>query len=288
MSLASEYHPIEFPFKSHYLNWEDGKLHYIDEGTGPVLIFVHGHRSSSYGFRNLIKELMADHRCLALDFHGFGRSSAPNSQDYSLEWQTRQLAFWMKHLGIRDFGLITTGSGSIPALTYLLQQSVLPTALVMVHGWYWQMRLSAWQRFQLFLKREKRYWLKRIQFKRPERSLREDVRTAFMGFPSVGNPYPPSFHPTRVYGEETAWINQQHPYLKQLRQTPSLVLWGHRNGRLRLKDLQRWYEFLPRVKMHSFRTGRYLLLESHPEACAQQIEPFLKECLFPQPPKGHS
>ncbi len=32
----------EYPFKSHYFQPESGKQHYIDEGEGEVLLFVHG------------------------------------------------------------------------------------------------------------------------------------------------------------------------------------------------------------------------------------------------------
>ncbi|MEM7654672.1 MAG: alpha/beta fold hydrolase [Bacteroidota bacterium] len=278
MPLANEYHPIEFPFKSHYLNWEDGKLHYIDEGKGPVLVFLHGHRSSSYVFRDLIKELMADYRCLALDFHGFGKSSTPSSQDYSLEWQSRQLAFWLKHLKIQEFALITCGSGCIPGLTYLLKQSLRPTALVMIHGWYWPTQLAVWQRFRLFLRREKRYWLKRVTLRRPERSLREDLRTAFHGFPSVGNPYPPAFHPTQVYGGDVQWLEGRADHLKRWKKVPSCLLWGDRNGRLKKKDKQRWQQLLPQILVRTYKRGRYLLLESHAAVCSKEIEQFLKAC----------
>ena len=46
-----------YPFKSHFcdLSYENGqsaKLHYLDEGTGPVILMLHGNPTWSFYFRN--------------------------------------------------------------------------------------------------------------------------------------------------------------------------------------------------------------------------------------------
>jgi haloalkane dehalogenase len=47
----------EYPFKSHFFKTAVGNMHYIDEGNGEAIIFVHGNPSWSFEFRNIIKEL---------------------------------------------------------------------------------------------------------------------------------------------------------------------------------------------------------------------------------------
>lgn len=61
-----------YPFESNYLQIEKEPLHYIDEGEGPILLFVHGSPSWSFDFRQLIKSLSKNYRCIALDHIGFG------------------------------------------------------------------------------------------------------------------------------------------------------------------------------------------------------------------------
>lgn len=65
-----------FPFDNHYLRIDGHTVHYIDEGSGPVLLLLHGNPSWSFVYRNIITELSSQFRCIALDYPGFGLSTA--------------------------------------------------------------------------------------------------------------------------------------------------------------------------------------------------------------------
>ncbi len=65
-----------FPYESRFLELDSGRLHYIDEGDGPVLLLLHGNPTWSFLYRHLIGRLRHRFRCIALDFPGFGLSSA--------------------------------------------------------------------------------------------------------------------------------------------------------------------------------------------------------------------
>lgn len=56
-----------------------------DEGTGPVVLLVHGIASSSETFRALVPLLAPRHRVIAVDILGFGASPAPADCEYTLE-----------------------------------------------------------------------------------------------------------------------------------------------------------------------------------------------------------
>ena len=47
----------EYPFKSNYYKLPIGKMHYLDEGSGFPIVFVHGNPGWSYEYRKQIKEL---------------------------------------------------------------------------------------------------------------------------------------------------------------------------------------------------------------------------------------
>jgi alpha-beta hydrolase superfamily lysophospholipase len=65
-----------YPFQSRFVEVEGNRIHYIDEGTGPTLFFVHPGVGWSLTYSDIIKDLRSRFRCVALDLPGFGLSPA--------------------------------------------------------------------------------------------------------------------------------------------------------------------------------------------------------------------
>src|SRR5579872_6035120 len=68
-----------YPFRSHYINIGGSRIHYVDEGDGPTILFLHPGPAWSFFYRNFIKGLRAQFRCIALDYPSFGSSPAPEA-----------------------------------------------------------------------------------------------------------------------------------------------------------------------------------------------------------------
>ena len=49
-----------FPFESRFTEVEGSKLHYVEEGTGDPILFLHGQPTSSYLWRNIIPHLTGE------------------------------------------------------------------------------------------------------------------------------------------------------------------------------------------------------------------------------------
>lgn len=73
-----------FPFESRFLEVGRARVHYVDEGRGPVLLMLHGQRTWSFLFRHLIERLRDEFRCVALDYPGFGLSTAPSGYGFTI------------------------------------------------------------------------------------------------------------------------------------------------------------------------------------------------------------
>ncbi|MFE5022619.1 alpha/beta fold hydrolase [Streptomyces sp. NPDC056656] len=55
-----------------------GRIHLVEQGTGPLVLLVHGFPESSYSWRRQLPALAAaGYRAVALDVRGYGRSSKP-------------------------------------------------------------------------------------------------------------------------------------------------------------------------------------------------------------------
>src|SRR2546430_8404245 len=72
-----------YPFESHYADIERARVHYVDEGSGPTLLLLHGNPTWSFLYRDLIQGLRDRFRCIAPDYPGFGLSHAPPDYGYT-------------------------------------------------------------------------------------------------------------------------------------------------------------------------------------------------------------
>ncbi len=64
----------DYPFAPNYVEVNGLRLHYVDEGAGETILCLHGEPSWSYLYRKMIPPLAAQHRVVAPDLVGFGRS----------------------------------------------------------------------------------------------------------------------------------------------------------------------------------------------------------------------
>ena len=102
-----------YPFESRLFATADGhEMHYVDEGSGPVVVFVHGNPAWSFEFRHLIEGLRSEFRCIAADHIGFGLSSrSDRREDHHPRAHARRLTELLEHLDVRDATLFLTDWG---------------------------------------------------------------------------------------------------------------------------------------------------------------------------------
>ncbi len=96
----------DYPFTSNYLQLDGGRLHYIDEGAGPVIVMVHGNPTWSYFFRHLISLLSKNYRIIAVDHMGCGLSDKPQEYSYCLAQHIENLERLLTHLLVDRFSLV--------------------------------------------------------------------------------------------------------------------------------------------------------------------------------------
>lgn len=71
-----EFDELKYPFDVKYLLLNDGRrIAYADEGSGEVIIFIHGLGSYSPAWYKNISVLKNNFRCIAIDLPGYGKSS---------------------------------------------------------------------------------------------------------------------------------------------------------------------------------------------------------------------
>src|SRR3989442_6388581 len=81
------------------------RIHYIDEGSGPILFFLHPGIGWSFMYRDIIKELRSRFRCVAPDLPGFGLSSAAPGYVHTLTGDSLLIERVIHALGLVDIAL---------------------------------------------------------------------------------------------------------------------------------------------------------------------------------------
>lgn len=107
----------DFPFESRYVEVKGSKIHYIDEGEGEPILFLHGNPTSSYLWRNIIPYLTQQGRCIAPDLIGMGQSDKPNLK-YGFFDSYNYLESFIETLGLQNITLVLHDWGSALGFHY--------------------------------------------------------------------------------------------------------------------------------------------------------------------------
>jgi len=109
-----------FPFESRYAEIDGSKIHYIDEGSGDPILFLHGNPTSSYLWRNIIPYLVPHGRCIALDLIGMGKSDKPDI-DYRFFDHSKYVEGFIEKLGLSNLTLVVHDWGSALGFHYAMR-----------------------------------------------------------------------------------------------------------------------------------------------------------------------
>jgi pimeloyl-ACP methyl ester carboxylesterase len=111
------------------------ELSYVDSGSGPAVLFIHGILGSQRQWTHLVDKLDDDHRVLVPDLFGHGDSAKPLG-DYSLSAHAAAMRDLLDHLGIERVTLVghSLGGGIAMQFYYLFPERVDRLVLVSSGG----------------------------------------------------------------------------------------------------------------------------------------------------------
>lgn len=109
-----------FPFESHYIEVNGSNLHYIDEGSGDPILFLHGNPTSSYLWRNVVPHLTPLGRAIALDLIGMGKSDKPDIE-YRFFDHVEYMEGFIEKMGLENVTLVIHDWGSALGFYYAMR-----------------------------------------------------------------------------------------------------------------------------------------------------------------------
>ena len=100
--MTGEAIPADDPYERRRLNVLDSAMAFIDTGAGIPVVFLHGNPTSSYLWRNVIREVEGGARCLAPDLIGMGQSGPSANGSYRFVDHARYLDAWFDTAGLAE------------------------------------------------------------------------------------------------------------------------------------------------------------------------------------------
>ncbi|MFP4496778.1 MAG: alpha/beta fold hydrolase [Vulcanimicrobiota bacterium] len=286
----------DYPFKSNFLDLGGYKYHYINQGQGEPLLFLHGNPTWSYYFRSLMSELEGSYRVIAPDHIGCGLSDTPSLEeyDYSLIQRAKDLENLIKHLGVN--GKITLAvhdwGGMIGMLFAVRNPEMIKRFIIFNTSAFHlpkdkQFPWPLWicrdtflgqylvQGMNLFVllalkwccKKKKLSAEEKRQYIRPYQNWKQ--RTAVYQF----------VRDIPLKKEDCSYkcIDEVENNLDQFRNHPMLICWGMKDFVFDESFLRKWQEQFPGAETHKFPDAGHYIIEDEKEEILSLVKRFLME-----------
>lgn len=245
-----------YPFAPRSFQHEDGAQHFIDEGSGSPVLFVHGTPSWSFEWHNSVFHLRSRFRCLAVDHLGFGLSDKPPNAPYLPKHHTDRLQTLLQTLDLGDVTLVVHDFGGPIALPLVVREPSRFRQVIAVNTWAWCTetdveagRLSKFiasplGRFLYLWCNASPRWLVPAAFADKQRLTRDTHRHLTAPFSSHRERYAPwtlGCHLTDL----AAYAPELPETLSALQTLPLSVIWGTRDRILGPAPLAHWRRAFP-------------------------------------------
>ena len=276
----------EYPFVSRWLDLPDGRMHYVDEGQGPPIVFVHGTPDWSFAWRHLIKALSPRCRCIAPDNLGFGLSDKPQGYSYAPAEQAANLRRLIEHLGLRDITLVLHDFGGPFGLSYAIEKPANVKRLVLMNTWMWSLSGDRHhERFgRLFGGALGRFLYLRLNF--PVRVMMKQAILDQSRFPrriqeQYARPLGSAADRVATHAYARAllgageWYDALWRRREKIRDIPAMIVWGMSDLAFRQEELDRLQTVFSRKRTAYFHDAGHFPHEERSERVVTLVEEFL-------------
>jgi len=277
----------EYPFKSNFITSKAGKIHYIDEGEGEILLFVHGNPNWSFGYRELIKHFSKTNRCIALDHIGFGLSDKPYEASYLPQFHAENLETLIDTLKLQDITLVLHDWGGPIGISYAENNPDNVKRIIVFNSWFWSVQedrtLRNFSKFmgsalgrnlckyfnffpkvlmKLDLGDKKKNYSKAIHKHYIEPFSHVSMRKGTWVFP-------------RSFLAEDHWLRSLWDNRDRIRKLPVLLLWGLKDKAFPEPFLSRWATVFPNNKIVKFDYSGHNVPEEIGKDSLKYVQDFL-------------
>jgi len=255
-------------------------LHLILQGTGPVVLFVHGSQAWSYAWRYQVKPFAeAMYQVVAPDLPGNGYSAAPSHYDYSVAGNSRMIGQVLDGLHAQQAILVASSAGGLPVLDFTIRNPERVRALILSSTCGVPHSLPGlWNLIRLPLVGEAaRLFLSPPMIRKnlveayadPQKVTREDVEAYLRPLLRPGS-WVANLRTER--STDPTFVEQN---LKSIR-CPVLIVWGQQDAWHPVGMAEAFHQQLPQAAVEILSNCGHLPHEEQPDCFNQRALEFLK------------
>ncbi len=278
-----------YPFAHHFVTLSGGeRVHYLDEGPARprgTIVFLHGNPTWSFLYRNIVRELRDEYRCVALDYPGFGLSEAPPGYDFLPRTQSHAVEQTLDALGLSGVALMVQDWGGPIGLGMAGRRPELVSSLLIGNTWAWRKdgerhaeRFSALMGGPVgrflglgFNAVPHVFFAIGTRDKVPPRVLEMYLRP----FRRSDRREPTVIFPREIIASG-AYLAEVEAGLARVADRPALIVWGGRDAAFRALDRERFERIFPRHRTVLLETAKHFIQEDEPGRIAEEIRAFLR------------
>lgn len=244
-----------FPLRSRFVDIDGHTVHYVDDGSGPTLLFLHGNPTWSFVYRDVIASLRGAYRCVALDYPGFGLSVARPGYRYLPEEHAEVVTAFIDILGLGGITLVAQDWGGPIGLAAVEQRPESFDGVVLANTWAWP--IAGDVHFELFshlmggplgrmlVKRFNLFVNALIpaghRLRKPSDAEMAHYRAAL---PTPNRREACAVLPRRITASRS-FLADVSAHLGQIASLPALIVWGNADFAFRAKERHRLEEIFP-------------------------------------------
>ncbi len=138
-----------YPFESRFASINGYRIHYVEQGTGDPVLFIHGNPTSSYIWRNILPKVSQESgkRGIAIDLLGFGKSDKPKNVEYTLQGHGEILEGFIEKLDLKNVILVLHDWGGPIGASYAVGHPRNVRGMVLMETFLWDI---SWEDFGIY------------------------------------------------------------------------------------------------------------------------------------------
>ena len=265
-----------FPFNSQSATIDGNLVHYVDEGKGPTLLLLHGNPTWSFLYRHIIRQLAPQFRCIALDYPGFGLSTAKASYKYTPREHSMVVEGLVDQLKLQDLRIMVQDWGGPIGLGFAGRRPELVHSLIIGNTWAWPAQGGMTAFSLVFGNPLARFLITRyntlVKWLIPagtNRQLTEPELRAYMTpFSTPASRLPTWIFPKEIRGSKV-YLTEVEAGLARLKEKPALIVWGEADGAFGKSERLRLLNYFPNHRVCLLPDAKHFIQENAPdEICA--------------------
>jgi haloalkane dehalogenase len=243
-----------YPFQSRYADVAGSLVHSLDEGAGPPLLLLHGNPTWSFLYRDVIKGLRDRYRCIAVDYPGFGLSSAAPGYGFTPAEHADVLEQLVLRLDLSEVTMMVQDWGGPIGFAVATRHRDRFARFVIGNTWAWPKGDPGTQLFSRLLGgpigrrliAHRNIFVEVILPRGVRRSTLPDVvMNAYRGpFPTPASRRPTAVLPRAIL-ESRPLLAEVERGLPRLRERPALIVWPTKDVAFRARERRRWEQLFP-------------------------------------------